>query len=116
MGALKPGGARTELSLIRGRIGAVEAREAAIEHVHGSEFWVFGEASAKSLAPHAISILDDPETFIGHANMDLGYSLPAGPPNTPAEMTAAYEIAMTKLKLLAQTFALNLNPTAAPPL
>ena len=103
--ALKPGkNDRQALSLIRGRIGSEESVMAAKEHVHGEDFWGFGQSSASTLDDHSTSIDDDRDTFFGHANMILGYEIPPGPPNTPPEMTEAYAEARKRLIALAAAF------------
>ena len=103
--ALKPG--RTErqcLSLIREEIGTEESRLAARTFVHREAFWGFGKCIAAKLSAHSISIEDDRATFMGHANMTLGYDIPPGPPNTPPEMTEAYAEARARLIALAGAF------------
>lgn len=104
-GSLKPGsGGGSDVSLIRQRIGEAESRAAAVDNVHGVDFWGFGSATASALLGHAASLTDDRATFLGHANLDLGFEIPAGPPNTPPEMTEAYEDGMKRLVALAQEF------------
>lgn len=110
-GALKPGRSdRSALSLIRGRIGHAESRAAAIIHVHKSEFWGFGSTTAETLRGHCADLRDDREPFCGHATMDLGYEIPAGPPNTPPGMESAYENAMNRLIELAKVFVVGEEP------
>jgi hypothetical protein len=104
-GSLKPGsGGGSDVSLIRQRIGEAASRAAAVDNVHGEGFWGFGAATASALLEHAKSVTDDRVTFVGHANLDLGFEIPAGPPNTPPEMTEAYEEGMRRLVALAHEF------------
>jgi hypothetical protein len=103
--SLKPGSKdRNSLSLIREAIGVEAARAAAIEHVHHEEFWGFGAAAAGELREHSKSLRDDRAAFYGHAEMELGFEIPAGPPNTPPDMTAVYEAAVQRLIALAKVF------------
>lgn len=103
--ALKPGKEdRQCLSLIRERIGQEQATLAARTFVHGENFWGFGKCTAANLSAHSTMIEDDRATFMGHANMTLGYQIPPGPPNTPPEMTEAYAEARARLIGLASAF------------
>ena len=107
-GALKPGSSgRGAVSLIRGRIGEENATAAAKTYVHPKDFWGFGAALAGVLSVHCEALEDDRATFCGHANMLLGYTIPAGPPNTPPEMTQVYEDAMKRLIGLASNFVVT---------
>jgi hypothetical protein len=104
VGSLKSGSeGGTEVSLIRQSIGDTPAKQAAIEHVHHAKFWGFGVALAEALLRHG-TLHDDRATFYGHANLDHGYDIPAGPPNTPPGMTEAYEEGMRRLVALAEEF------------
>lgn len=104
-GALKPVKSDPySISLIRSQIGALESKQAAINEVHGADFWGFGVAVAHTLAPHSRNLADDRATFFGHANLEIDYDIPPGPPNTPPDMDDAYEMAMSRLIALAKQF------------
>lgn len=112
--AIKPGSSdRSAVSLIRAAIGDDEAKVAAKTHVHGEEFWGFGLAHAWKLAENCMGIVDDRETFLGHANMSLGLEVPIGPPHTPPELTEQYAQAIDQLRLLTDAMSVIQDPNPA---
>lgn len=101
--AFKPSaGDPSNVSLIRQRIGSDASKDAAVEHVHGDDYWGFAKARHEDLQPHCVSIQDDRDAFLGHAGMALGYEVPKGPPHTPADQTDAYDEAMEGLQRITE--------------
>jgi len=99
------------VSLIRQRIGDNEAKIAAVTNVHPAGFWGFGVAIAGALIFHARGIIDDPDTFDGHANLEIMYDIPRGEANEPPVMDEEYEEAMRHLAALGSVFSVLEDPS-----
>lgn len=110
--ALKPTKAADgKLSLIRHSSDESEAKAAAVMHVHTQGFWGFGSAKKGAIDPHVYAVTYTPHVFPGHVDVELGFEIPAGPPNTPAGMDEKYKIAMKNLIALAGEFRVHEDST-----
>lgn len=113
-GSLKPQRAGNgKLSFIRERIGLIESRASAITYVHGDLFRGFGLVKTNTLLGYVESISDDRNHFVGHADAALGFEIPLGPPNTPANMDDVYENAMKRLLAFSGAFSIQLDYQSA---